>query len=94
VLNGCAQQGACGYQSLEAYMQFNELPPNVYAAALQNRATILDAIAQGRWDWLGIAPGMGRTVTPGANAAVATSGATGARPPPSPSPPGGGKRGG
>ncbi len=62
VLNGCAYQGACGYDSLETYMQFNELPPNVYAAALQNRATILDAIAQGRWDWLGIAAGMGRTV--------------------------------
>ena len=64
VLNGCANQGACGYNSLEAYMQFNELPPNVYAAAMQNRATILDAIAQGRWDWLGIATGMGRTVAP------------------------------
>ena len=63
VLNGCAYQGACGYNSLETYMQFNELPPNVYAAALQNRATILEAIAQGRWDWLGIAAGMGRTVT-------------------------------
>ena len=24
VLNGCANQGACGYTSLEAYMQFNE----------------------------------------------------------------------
>lgn len=64
VLNGCALQGACGYDSLETYMQFNELPPNVYAAALQNRATIADAIAQGHWDWLGIAPGMGRTVNP------------------------------
>lgn len=63
VLNGCAYQGACGYDSLETYMQFNELPPNVYAAALQNRATILDAIAQGRWDWLGIAAGMGRSTT-------------------------------
>lgn len=62
VLNGCANQGACGYDSLETYMQFNELPPNAYAAALQNRAIIADAIAQGRWDWLGIAPGMGRTV--------------------------------
>ena len=61
VLNGCAYQGACGYDSLETYMQFNELPPNVYAAAMQNRATILEAIAQGRWDWLGIAAGMGRT---------------------------------
>ncbi len=63
VLNGCAYQGACGYDNLETYLQFNELPPNTYAAAMQNRATILDAIAQGRWDWLGIAPGMGRTVT-------------------------------
>lgn len=63
VLNGCAYQGACGYDNLETYMQFNELAPNTYAAAMQNRATILDAIAQGRWDWLGIAPGMGRTVT-------------------------------
>lgn len=62
ILNGCAYQGACGYDSLETYMQFNELPPNVYQAAQQNRQTILDAIAQGRWDWLGIAPGMGRTV--------------------------------
>jgi hypothetical protein len=65
VLNGCAWQGACGYDSLETYMQFNELPPNVYQAALNNRAMILDAIAQGRWDWLGIAQGMGRTVNPG-----------------------------
>ncbi len=64
VLNGCAYNGACGYDNLETYMQFNELPPNVYAAAMQNRAVILDAIAQGRWDWLGIAPGMGRTVAP------------------------------
>ncbi|MCY7389825.1 MAG: hypothetical protein LH481_17520 [Burkholderiales bacterium] len=63
VLNGCAYQGACGYQTLEAYMQFNELAPNVYLAAQQNRATILDAIAQGRWDWLGIAAGSGRVVT-------------------------------
>lgn len=65
VLNGCAWQGACGYDSLETYMQFNELPPNVYQAALANRNMILDAIAQGRWDWLGIAQGMGRTVNPG-----------------------------
>ncbi len=64
VLNGCAYNGACGYDSLETYMQFNELPPNVYATAMQNRAVILDAIAQGRWDWLGIAAGMGRTVAP------------------------------
>lgn len=62
VLNGCAYQGACGYQTLEAYLQFNELAPNVYLAAQQNRATILDAIAQGRWDWLGIAAGSGRVV--------------------------------
>lgn len=87
VLNGCAQQGACGYQSLEAYMQFNELPPNVYAAALQNRATILDAIAQGRWDWLGIASGMGRTVTPGSATAGTATGST--RPATAPVPPGG-----
>ncbi len=73
VLNGCAYMGACGYDNLETYMQFNELPPNVYAAAMQNRATILDAIAQGRWDWLGIAAGMGRTVVP---AAVANSAGT------------------
>ncbi len=65
VLNGCAWQGACGYDSLETYMQFNELPPNVYQAAQANRNLILDAIAQGRWDWLGIAQGMGRTVNPG-----------------------------
>ena len=63
VLNGCAYQGACGYDSLEAYLQFNELAPNVYLAAQQNRNTILEAIAQGRWDWLGIAAGSGRTVT-------------------------------
>ena len=63
VLSGCAYQGACGYESLEAFMQFNDLPPNVYLAAQQNRATILDAIAQGRWDWLGIAAGSGRVVT-------------------------------
>jgi len=63
VLAGCAYQGACGYQSLEAYLQFNELAPNVYLAAQQNRATILDAIAQGRWDWLGIAAGSGRVAT-------------------------------
>ncbi len=63
VLNGCAYQGACGYQSLEAYLQFNELAPNVFLAAQQNRATILEAIAQGRWDWLGIAAGSGRVVT-------------------------------
>ncbi|MEO8104428.1 MAG: hypothetical protein ABI790_18080 [Betaproteobacteria bacterium] len=89
VLNGCAYQGHCGYESLESYMQFNELPPNAYAAAIQNRATILDAIAQGRWDWLGIAPGMGRTVAP---AAVANNNG-GTRPPPTqaPIPP---KRGG
>jgi len=63
MLNGCAYQGQCGYQTLESYMQFNELPPNVYLAALQNQALINNAIAQGHWDWLGIAPGMGRTVT-------------------------------
>jgi hypothetical protein len=64
LLNGCAFQGACGYQSVEAYMQFNELSPNAYVAAQQYRAMINEAIAQGRWDWLGIAPGMGRTVAP------------------------------
>ncbi|MBI3715222.1 MAG: hypothetical protein HY255_04425 [Betaproteobacteria bacterium] len=63
MLNGCAYQGQCGYQTLESYMQFNELAPNVYLAALQNQALINNAIAQGHWDWLGIAPGMGRTVT-------------------------------
>ena len=74
VLNGCAYQGACGYDNLETYMQFNELPPNTYAAAMQNRAVILDAIAQGRWDWLGIAAGMGRTVTTTTPVAAAPSG--------------------
>lgn len=90
VLNGCAYQGACGYQSLEAYMQFNELAPNVYLAAQQNRATILDAIAQGRWDWLGIAPGSGRVVT-AAPVAAPTAPATGNRPatPARPTRPGG-----
>lgn len=62
VLNGCAQQGACGYTSLETYMQYNELAPNVYANAQQYRSMILDAISQGRWDWLGIQQGAGRTV--------------------------------
>ena len=92
VLNGCAYQGACGYQSLEAYMQFNELPPNVYLAAQQNRAIILDAIAQGRWDWLGIAPGSGRVATA---TAPATTGAppTGTRPTGT-RPPGSGRPGG
>ena len=73
VLTGCAYQGACGYQSLEAYLQFNELPPNVFLAAQQNRATILDAIAQGRWDWLGIAAGSGRVVTNPPNTTGAAS---------------------
>lgn len=63
MLNGCAYQGQCGYQTLESYLQFNELAPNVYLAALQNQALINNAIAQGHWDWLGIAPGMGRTMT-------------------------------
>ena len=89
VLNGCAYQGACGYGSLEAYMQFNELAPNAYAAAIQNRATILDAITQGRWDWLGIAAGMGRTVAP---AAVASN--TGSVRPPVTPPLNPAKRGG
>jgi hypothetical protein len=71
VLSGCAQQGACGYENLETYMQYNELPPNVYANAQQYRSMILDAINQGRWDWLGIAAGSGRTVTPPATVANA-----------------------
>ena len=85
ILTGCAYQGACGYQSLEAYLQFNELAPNVYLAAQQNRATILDAIAQGRWDWLGIAAGSGRvvTATPPATTGTAATGTrtTASRPP-------------
>ena len=92
VLNGCAYQGACGYQSLEAYMQFNELAPNVYLAAQQNRATILDAIAQGRWDWLGIAAGSGRVVTaapPAHTAATPPATRTSANRPPAPGRPGG-----
>ena len=93
VLSGCAYQGACGYESLEAYMQFNDLPPNVYLAAQQNRATILDAIAQGRWDWLGIAAGSGRVVTAVAPATtnVPTTGTrlSGPRPPGGGRPPGG-----
>lgn len=70
VLNGCAQLGACGYDSLETYMQYNELPPNAYANAQQYRSMILDAIEQRRWDWLGIAQGSGRTVTVTPQAAV------------------------
>ena len=93
VLSGCAYQGACGYESLEAYMQFNDLPPNVYLAAQQNRATILDAIAQGRWDWLGIAAGSGRVVTAvtPATTNVPNTGPrlSGPRPPGSGRPPGG-----
>ena len=84
VLNGCAYQGACGYDSLEAFLQFNELAPNVYLAAQQNRATILDAIAQGRWDWLGIAAGTGRVVTTPPATTTATNGGArtnGNRPP-------------
>jgi hypothetical protein len=73
VLSGCAQQGACGYENLETYMQYNELPPNVYANAQQYRSMILDAINQGRWDWLGIAAGSGRTVSPPATVATAPS---------------------
>jgi hypothetical protein len=72
VLNGCAQQGACGYDNLQTYLQYNELPPNVYVNAQQYRSMILDAIAEGRWDWLGIAPGSGRTVTPPATVAALT----------------------
>jgi len=79
ILNGCAYQGACGYETLEAYMQFNELAPNVYLASQLNRATILDAIAQGRWDWLGIAAGSGRVVTTATP--IATAPTTAARPP-------------
>ncbi|MEP7155641.1 MAG: hypothetical protein ABI905_07690 [Betaproteobacteria bacterium] len=82
VLNGCAYQGACGYDNLETYMQFNDLAPNTYAAALQNRATILDAIAQGRWDWLGIAQGMGRVAPPAAVADNSGTRPTGAVKPP------------
>jgi hypothetical protein len=89
VLYGCAHMGACGYDNLETYMQFNELAPNTYAAAIQNRATILEAIAQGRWDWLGIAQGMGRTVVP---PAVATN--TGGTRTTSVAPPGQVRRGG
>lgn len=93
VLSGCAYQGACGYESLEAYMQFNDLPPNVYLAAQQNRAIILDAIAQGRWDWLGIAAGSGRvvtTVTPApTNMPNTGPRLSGPRPPGSGRPPGG-----
>lgn len=70
VLNGCAQLGACGYDSLETYMQYNELPPTAYANAQQYRAMILDAIEQRRWDWLGIAQGSGRTVTVAPQAAA------------------------
>lgn len=70
VLNGCAQLGSCGYDSLETYMQYNELPPNAYANAQQYRSMILDAIEQRRWDWLGIAQGSGRTVTVTPQAAV------------------------
>ncbi len=62
MLSGCASQGYCGYQNLESYMQFNELPPSVYANAQQNRADIINAIQNGRWEWLGIAAGSGRTV--------------------------------
>jgi hypothetical protein len=77
VLNGCAQLGACGYDSLETYMQYNELPPNAYANAQQYRSMILDAIEQRRWDWLGIAQGSGRTVTVTPQAAVKPSTQTG-----------------
>jgi hypothetical protein len=75
VLNGCAQLGACGYDSLETYMQYNELPPTAYANAQQYRAMILDAIEQRRWDWLGIAQGSGRAVIlqPQATARPATA---------------------
>jgi hypothetical protein len=77
VLNGCAQLGACGYDSLETYMQYNELPPNAYANAQQYRSMILDAIEQRRWDWLGIAQGSGRTVTVTPQAAVKPGAQTG-----------------
>lgn len=73
VLQGCATQGACGYTSLQSYMQFNELSPNAYANAQRYNAMIADAIEQGRWDLLGIAPGMGRTISP-ANPATPTAG--------------------
>ena len=45
VLNGCAWQGRAATIRSETYMQFNELPPPMYQAALNNRAMILDAIA-------------------------------------------------
>ena len=77
ILNGCAYQGACGYETLEAYLQFNELAPNVYLASQLNRATILDAISQGRWDWLGIAAGSGRVAT--VTTPIATAPTTGTR---------------
>ena len=77
ILNGCAYQGACSYETLEAYLQFNELAPNVYLATQQNRATILEAIAQGRWDWLGIAAGSGRVAT--VTTPIATAPTTGTR---------------
>ncbi len=77
VLNGCAQLGACGYDSLETYMQYNELPPNAYANAQQYRSMILDAIEQRRWDWLGIAQGSGRAVTVTPQAAAKPNAQTG-----------------
>jgi hypothetical protein len=93
VLQGCANQGACGYQSLQSYMQFNELSPNAYANAQRYSAMIADAIAQGRWDLLGIAPGSGRTVAPPNQAGLGLAGATRvgvgvavALPPPTPKP--------
>ena len=64
LLNGCANQGYCGYQNLETYLQFNELPPSGFTQAQNFRNTIATAITQGRWDWLGIAAGSGRTVAP------------------------------
>ncbi len=85
VLNGCAQLGACGYDSLETYMQYNELAPNAYANAQQYRSMILDAIQQGRWDWLGIAQGSGRNVTVSPQIAGRPATST---PPSSPSRPG------
>jgi len=86
VLQGCASQGACGYTSLQSYMQFNELSPNAYANAQRYNAMIADAIAQGRWDLLGIAPGMGRTVVPANPVTPATGTRPAGTPPPPPGP--------
>jgi len=67
-------------------MQFNELSPNAYANAQRYNAMIADAIAQGRWDLLGIAPGMGRTVVPANSVTPATGTRPAGTPPPPPGP--------